>query len=65
MLRKGAEDVSIGSIDATARCDLGLIDDLLHLRVAAARLGWSVHLRDPDRDVRELVELVGVTDWLS
>jgi hypothetical protein len=65
VLDMGERAVPLGSIDPATRCDLALIDDILRLRLAATRLGWSIRLTDVDRDLRELVELVGLSDCLG
>ena len=54
-----------GVIDATTRCDLVLIDRILRMRLAGTRQGWSIRLTNVDRDLRDLLELVGLTDCLG
>ena len=61
----GGGEVLLGTIDHGARCDLALVDDLLRLRMAVARRGWSIRLAHPDQDLRELVELVGLGECLG
>ena len=61
----GGREIVLGAIDHGAHCDLALIDDLLRLRMAMARRGWSTRLSYPDRDLRELLELVGMGDCLG
>ena len=61
----GDQEVSLGEIDHASHCDLALIDDLLRLRVAVARRGWSIRLTDVDHDTRALIELVGVGECLG
>ncbi|MGH8983452.1 MAG: hypothetical protein ACRDY6_06195 [Acidimicrobiia bacterium] len=65
VLDMGERAIPLGSIDPATRCDLALIDDILRLRLAATRLGWSIRLTHVDRDLRELVELVGLSDCLG
>jgi hypothetical protein len=55
-------EIPLGTIDPGIRCDLGLIDTILRLRLAATRLGWSIRVTHADDELRELVELVGLTD---
>jgi hypothetical protein len=52
-------------IDATIRCDLALIDELLRLRLGGARSGWSIRLTHVDEHLRALIELVGLTECLG
>ena len=61
----GGREIVLGAIDHGAHCDLALIDDLLRLRMAVARRGWSIRLACPDQDLRELVELVGLGECLG
>lgn len=61
----GARQVPLGGIDPHARCDLGLVDDLLRLRLLAGRLGWSLRLEAVDADLGGLLDLVGVADVLG
>jgi hypothetical protein len=60
LLRDGAE-VLLGPVYAPGRCDLGFVEDLLRVQLAARRFGWSIRLRDVQPELRELVELVGLT----
>ena len=61
----GGGEILLGAIDHGAHCDLDLVDDLLRLRMAVARRGWSIRLTQPDQDLRELVELVGLGECLG
>ncbi|HEX8803125.1 MAG TPA: hypothetical protein VF743_02995 [Acidimicrobiales bacterium] len=61
----GDHRIPLGSIDGRARCDLGLLDGLLRLRLSAGRMGASIRLLAVDDDLRSLIELVGLTDWLG
>jgi hypothetical protein len=42
-------------------CDLGFVEGLLRVQLTARRFGWSIKLREVQPDLRELVELVGLT----
>jgi hypothetical protein len=44
------------------RPDLALVDALARLQVAARRRGRSLELREPCRELCELLELVGLAD---
>ena len=61
----GDREIPLGTIHRGERGDLGLIDDLLRLRSAVARRGWTIRLTHVDREMLELVELVGVRDCLG
>jgi hypothetical protein len=65
MLVIGERAVPLGVIDAATRCDLALIDDIGRLRLLGSRLGWSIRLAHVDSDLRDLVELVGLSDCLG
>jgi hypothetical protein len=65
LLVVGDQEMQVGAIDPTCRCDLALVDEVLQLRLAARRLGWSIRLTHVDDDLRELLELVGVADVLT
>lgn len=45
--------------------DLGLVEELARLHLAARRLGASVVLRDPCPRLRELLELVGLVQLIG
>jgi hypothetical protein len=57
--------VPIGTVRAGAPCDIDIVDGLLRLCLAARRLGLSIRLTAVHRDLRELAELVGVTEQLG
>ena len=61
VLRRDGEDVLLGPVYGPDRCDLGFVEDLLRVQLAARRFGWSIQLRDVRPDLRELIELVGLT----
>lgn len=54
------EEHTIATIGATQRCDLALVDQILHLCLVAGRLGWEIELRDVDDRLAELMTLVGL-----
>ena len=64
LLRDGQE-VPLGPVYGPDRCDLGFVDGLLRVQLAARRFGWSIKLRDVRPDLLELVELVGLTTDLA
>jgi hypothetical protein len=59
------DEVALGEIGGGAPCDLGTVDHLLRLSLAARRLGLSIRVTAIHHDMRELVELIGVTDQLG
>jgi hypothetical protein len=61
VLLRGDEEVLLGPVYAPDRCDLGFVDGLLRVQLAARRFGWSIRLREVRPDLLELVELVGLT----
>ena len=65
VLQQDGHDVVLGSVDRADRCDLGLVDDLLRLQLAAERFGWSLRITQVRADLRERFELVGLADRLS
>ena len=62
VLRRDGEDVLLGPVYGADRCDLGFVEDLLRVQLAARRFGWTIQLRQVQPDLRELIELVGLTD---
>jgi hypothetical protein len=48
----------------TSAPNLGLVDMLTRLQLAARRHGCSIRLRNTTRALRELIELVGLADVL-
>lgn len=65
VLEQDGHDVVLGAVVRPGRCDLGLVDDLLRLQLAADRFGWSLRITQVRPDLRELFELVGLADRLS
>ena len=47
------------------RVDLGLVDALARIQVAARRRGCAIRLREPDPELCELLDLVGLADLLA
>jgi hypothetical protein len=52
-------------MEGPAAPDLGMIDALARLQVAARRTGWTIRLRVACPEVRGLIELVGLADALA
>jgi hypothetical protein len=61
VLRRNDEDVLLGPVYGPGRCDLGFVEDLLRVQLAARRFGWTIQLREVREDLRELIELTGLT----
>ena len=65
VLVQDGREVVLGSIDDTIRCDLALVDELLKLKLVTQRLGWRIRIVDVRSDLRELFDLVGLTECLE
>jgi hypothetical protein len=61
LLLRDGQEVLLGPIYGPDRCDLGFVEGLLRVQLAARRFGWSIRLTDVRPDLLELVELVGLT----
>ena len=64
VLRRDDEDVLLGPVYGPDRCDLGFVEDLLRVQLAARRFGWSIQLRQVREDLREVIELAGLSTEL-
>ncbi|HZA78543.1 MAG TPA: hypothetical protein VE623_19360 [Acidimicrobiales bacterium] len=58
-------EVVLWRMDGLSGPDLGLVDRLARLQLAARRLGYAIRLRNPCDELRALLDLVGLTDVLS
>jgi hypothetical protein len=65
VLTSGDLEVVVGPVDRAMRCDLALVDHLVRLQLDARRWGWSLRIRDVAPELRELFDLVGLTDQLD
>jgi phosphoglycolate phosphatase-like HAD superfamily hydrolase len=45
--------------------DLGVVDALARLKLAALRLGYSIRVHEPSAELVELLDLVGLTPELE
>ena len=61
VLRREGDDVLLGPVYGPDRCDLGFVEDLLRVQLAARRFGWTIRLVEVRDDLRELIEMVGVS----
>lgn len=61
VLRRDDRDVLLGPVYGPDHCDLGFVEGLLRVQLAARRFGWSIRLTDVRPDLLELVELVGLS----
>jgi hypothetical protein len=59
LVREGYE-LPFGAIDAGEPCDMGLVDELCRLRLAAMRQGLTARLVDVEHELRELLTFAGV-----
>jgi hypothetical protein len=60
VLLRDDREVLLGPVYAADRCDLGFVEGLLRVQLAARRFGWSIRLRDVQPALLELVEMVGL-----
>jgi ABC-type transporter Mla MlaB component len=61
--RSGAP-VLVCDVGALTRPDAGTVEALARLQLTARRLGRQIRLRHPSPELRELLELFGLTDVL-
>lgn len=61
LLLRDGQQVLLGPVYGPDRCDLAFVEGLLRVQLAARRFGWSIRLAEVREDLRELVELVGLT----
>ena len=61
VLRRDDRDVLLGPVYGPDQCDLGFVEGLLRVQLAARRFGWSIRLVDVRPDLLELVDLVGLS----
>jgi anti-anti-sigma regulatory factor len=45
--------------------DIGTVDALARLQLAARRIGWELRLREVPRELRELIDLAGLNEVLG
>lgn len=64
LLRCDGEEHLLGPVYGPRTCDLGFVEDLARVQLAALRFGWSIRLVDVRPDVLELVDLVGLRSAL-
>ena len=62
---RGSREVPLGWIGHGRPCDLGLIDELAHIQLAARRHGWSLRLRRTSPELAELLALTGLAGVLD
>jgi anti-anti-sigma regulatory factor len=65
VLVEDGREVVLGSIGDTIRCDLALVDELLKLQLITKRLGWTIRIVDVRPELRELFDLVGLTECVE
>jgi hypothetical protein len=65
VLVQDGREVVLGSIGSAIRCDLALVDELLKLQLITKRLGWTIRIIDVRSELRELFDLVGLTERLD
>jgi ABC-type transporter Mla MlaB component len=63
-LERSGAAVLICDVRALTHADAGTVEALARLQLTARRLGSQVRLRDPSRELCELLDLFGLTDVL-
>ena len=57
-------EVASWPLEGDGRPDLGTVDDIARLQLAARRVGCAIHLRNVCPDLLALIELAGLSDEL-
>jgi len=65
VLSRGDIEVASWPLTTGDRLDLGVVDDLARLHLAAGRLGCLIRLRDVCVELSELLDLVGLRAVLT
>ncbi len=60
LLRRDGEERLLGPVYGPCRCDLGFVEELARVQLAARRFGWSIRLVEVRPDLLDLMELVGL-----
>jgi hypothetical protein len=60
LIAAGDEVVAAWPVSGAGRPDIGTVDLLARMQLAAARLGWSLVLRDACPDLVRLLDLAGL-----
>ena len=63
-LERSGAAVLVCDVAALTHPDAGTVEALARLQLTARRLGRRVRLRDPSRELRELLDLFGLADVL-
>jgi ABC-type transporter Mla MlaB component len=63
-LERSGDPVVVCDVAGLTRPDAGVIDALARAQLTARRLGGRVQLRDPPRELRELLDLFGLASAL-
>ena len=63
-LERSDAEVLVCDVAGLTHPDAGTIEALARIALTARRLGRQVRLRDPSRELRELLDLFGLTDVL-
>lgn len=65
VLSRDGVEVARWRLPRDRRLDLGVVDDLAQLQLAAGRLGCSIRLRGTCAALRELLDLAGLLETLA
>jgi hypothetical protein len=60
----GGDEVASWPLQGSCRPDLGLVDHLAQVQLAARRLGCAIELRHANRELTELLDLAGLSEVL-
>ena len=63
-LERSDAEVLVCDVAALTHPDAGTVEALARMALTARRLGRQVRLREPSRELRELLDLVGLADVL-
>jgi hypothetical protein len=61
----GDREYELADVDDPDRCNLGLAEDLLRLKLEAKRLGLTVRISEVRAELRELFDLMGLLTQLD
>ena len=65
VLVRGDAEVACWPLPAGRHPDISLVDQLARLQLAARRLGYMIRLRDAPGELRELIDLAGLSEIVT
>jgi hypothetical protein len=57
--------VATWRLDSPPHPDIGVVNRLARWQLAARRLGWSIRLRNPCPELRDLLDFAGLGDVIA